>query len=109
MDIRNISEIESFNGIDGLTRLLSNNCNSLSYVIQGFESKRHMHKKSDEIYLIVRGHGITYINDESKEIASGDRIVVPKGTYHYFERRGIDTFEMIVLSCPAFDSSDVSF
>lgn len=44
----------------------------------------HVHPEC-EYFLVVRGSGVVYVDDESVPVKDGDAIAVPSGARHHFE------------------------
>ena len=42
----------------------------------------HLHRESEEIYLVASGSGRMLLGDETRPIAAGDCVVIPPGTVH---------------------------
>ena len=66
------------------------------------DSKRHYHKKTTEVYHILRGYGVLEIGSDRIDLRPGLTILIEKGTPH----RGWGDFETIVVVVPAFDPAD---
>jgi len=48
----------------------------------GRATQRHHHRLSEEFYFILEGNGTMEIDGEPREIARGDAILIPPGTWH---------------------------
>jgi mannose-6-phosphate isomerase-like protein (cupin superfamily) len=57
---------------------------------------RHFHAGVDEVYLVIKGTGIVYINDESAPIAYGDAVPVRAREIHSIENNSTEPLELIV-------------
>jgi mannose-6-phosphate isomerase-like protein (cupin superfamily) len=51
----------------------------------------------DEIYVIVRGHGVLYHDGKRDAFAAGDLLFVAAGTEHYFEEFSDDLAVWVVF------------
>lgn len=57
---------------------------------------RHLHSGVDEVYLVIKGKGKVYVNDEWADIAYGDAVPVRAGEMHSLESTETDPLELIV-------------
>ena len=46
--------------------------------------KKHSHQHAEEIMYMLKGRGISGVNDKETEIAAGDTVWVPRGAVHWF-------------------------
>jgi len=46
--------------------------------------KKHTHQYAEEIMYMVKGRGISGVNDQETEIEAGDTVWVPRGAVHWF-------------------------
>ena len=46
--------------------------------------KKHSHQHAEEIMYMLKGRGISGVNDMEVEIAAGDTVWVPRGAVHWF-------------------------
>lgn len=46
--------------------------------------KKHIHKNAEEIMYMLKGRGITGVDDRETEIQAGDTVWVPRGAVHWF-------------------------
>ncbi|HHH27517.1 MAG TPA: cupin domain-containing protein [Polyangiaceae bacterium] len=61
---------------------------------------RHAHEDSTEVVGLLSGEGIMGIGDESREVASGDVLVMPKGVEHDYTPAGTETLFAVQLYLP---------
>ena len=108
MEIKNIEDIEFCDDINGRVQKLYENENfSLRYAVAGL-FKKHKHKKTDEVYYVLRGEGFVEVDGDKEDIKAGDIVPIPKGEFHYFEsNKRLGPFEMLIVSYPKCNSSDV--
>ncbi len=57
---------------------------------------RHYHSGVDEVYLVIKGKGKVYVNDEVADIAYGDAVPIHAGEIHSLESTDTDPLEMVV-------------
>lgn len=88
-------------------------CTSMSLaeivIPAGVAVREHFHKKHEEIYHIVSGHGLMTLNGNTTEVGPGDTVVVHIGERHkILAHKGAD-LEMLVASVPAWSEADLNF
>jgi len=71
----------------------------------GGSTRAHFHRKSEEIYLVIRGSGRMLLGEEMREIEAGDCVVIPPGTVH---RLWADPDALVVVcsSVPPYSHED---
>ena len=47
-------------------------------------TKKHFHSEAEEIMYILKGRGISGVNETETEISAGDTVWVPRGAVHWF-------------------------
>lgn len=57
---------------------------------------RHYHAGVDEVYLVIKGKGKVYVNDEVADIAYGDAIPVKAGEIHSLESSANEPLELVI-------------
>jgi quercetin dioxygenase-like cupin family protein len=86
VELRSLTEAEPFTTKDGSTirELHHTPAQSLAEASlePGQATQRHYHARSEEIYLITAGGGVLEVAGESREVAEGDAIVIPRGAWH---------------------------
>lgn len=80
---------------------------SISYVTIIDKSKPHLHKKTEEIYFVLKGNGIMTVDDESCNVEKDDIISIPQNKFHTIEKTSNGALELIVVTHPKFDIDDV--
>ena len=58
----------------------------------GSTAGRHYHEGVDEVYLVIKGKGKVYVNDEWADVAYGDAIPVKAGEIHSLSRGTVQYF-----------------
>ncbi|HZO50559.1 MAG TPA: cupin domain-containing protein [Gaiellaceae bacterium] len=48
----------------------------------GQATRRHVHRRSEEIYLVLEGGGRMEVDGEERDVAAGDAILIPPGAWH---------------------------
>jgi len=62
----------------------------------GSTDGRHYHAGVDEVYLVIKGKGKVYVNDEWADIAYGDAVPVKAGEIHSLESSATEPLELVV-------------
>ena len=57
---------------------------------------RHYHAGVDEVYLVIKGKGKVYVNDEVADIAYGDAVPVKAGEIHSLESSATEPLELVI-------------
>ena len=63
-------------------------------------SEPHRFKAASEVYYILRGNGMMYINGESAEVGPGDTIYIPPMAVQSIENLGDDDLEFLCIVNP---------
>lgn len=59
-------------------------------------------KECAEIYYVVSGSGVVFIEDERFELGEGDAILIAKNKKYYVEANNLN---LVIPTCPAWDAS----
>lgn len=62
----------------------------------------HCLKNSSEVYYIIKGEGIMYINDEQEKVSSGDMVYIPPFSKQRIKNTGSSDLEFICIVDPAW-------
>ncbi len=108
MKIKNRNEIPFIDDTCGKIQEMHQSKNlSVSYATIAGKAKPHKHKVMEEVYYVVKGAGNIVIGGETFKIKSGDIISIPKNEIHYVENTSVEPIELVVVTHPRFDYSDV--
>lgn len=72
-------------------------------------AKKHSHLIMEEIYYVTKGSGELVLGDKVLKIKEGDTIPIPKNTAHQLRTVDGKPFDIIFVTYPRFDLSDVYF
>jgi quercetin dioxygenase-like cupin family protein len=97
----------NFDGPPGLEFRLATNALGLEQCGLGYQRipprcrfpYGHTHKKQEEVYVVVRGHGRMKLDDDIVELEEWDVVRVPPGTWRGYEA-GPEGLEMLVFGAP---------
>jgi mannose-6-phosphate isomerase-like protein (cupin superfamily) len=115
MDVKNLDDVPAFTTKDGseIRELLAhrnsvirNQSLAEARVPVGGSTLEHYHPKTEEIYYITAGAGRMRIEDETRDVESGDAIAIPPGRRHKIWNTGNETLKLLCCCSPAYDHSD---
>jgi mannose-6-phosphate isomerase-like protein (cupin superfamily) len=66
----------------------------------------HYHKKTEELYHIIKGEGTMYIEDEKRIISVGDTVVILPGQKHKIKNHNDADLVMLVMCAPGYEDED---
>jgi mannose-6-phosphate isomerase-like protein (cupin superfamily) len=72
----------------------------------GGATTEHYHPIAEELYLVTAGTGRLRIEDEERDIAAGDCIVIPPGARHKLFNSGNDVLRVVCACAPAYSHED---
>ena len=115
MDVKNVSDAPAFITKDGseIRELLAyrnsavrNQSLAEARVAVGASTQEHYHPKAEEIYFITHGAGRMRIEDEVREVKTGDAIAIPPGKKHKLWNTGAEPLRLLCCSAPCYEHSD---
>ena len=106
MNITHLGELPVIDSPCGaLKELFESDALSIAHVVVSSLSKKHFHKKSEEIYYITKGEGFVVFDDKELEVKEGDTITLPRQTPHALRpKKG--SFELLAISSPKWVPED---
>ncbi len=108
IQIINTSSVKTISDVCGTIKELYSSENiSFSIAEISGTSTPHKHKQMEEIYFVLSGTGIIYIGDDLLPIKPGDLIPIPKDILHHIKTNQNEVLELVVITHPKFDKSDV--
>jgi mannose-6-phosphate isomerase-like protein (cupin superfamily) len=72
----------------------------------GTRTAAHHHPKTEEIYYILSGAGIMYLETESRRVSRGDAIAIPPGAVHWIENLGPADLVFLCACAPGYEHTD---
>jgi len=72
----------------------------------GARSNPHRHLRTNELWMIVRGELVVYLEGWSEYIRSGNQFVVPAGTGHMVENVGGEEAVLVYKRSTVYDPDD---
>jgi mannose-6-phosphate isomerase-like protein (cupin superfamily) len=67
---------------------------------------RHHHLETEEVYYILNGTGRMTVGSDTREVASGDAIFIPRGHTHTLENTGSTPMTILLVCGPAYSYED---
>lgn len=115
MFVKNLNDCNEFSANDGcaIRELLHPEQDphvlpySMAYarVEAGKSSYRHLLKQT-EVYFIIKGSGCMHIDAETREVDTGDTVVIPAQAQQWIENTGADTLEFLAIVSPPWRADD---
>jgi mannose-6-phosphate isomerase-like protein (cupin superfamily) len=115
MDIKNISEMPPFITKDGseIRELLAYRNSSVrnqslaeARIPVGGSTQEHYHPRAEEIYFITAGSGRMRVENETRDVKTGDAIAIPPGQKHKLWNTGGETLKLLCCCAPGYEHSD---
>ena len=115
MDVINLNEATPFTTKDGseIRELLAhrnsvirNQSLAEARVPVGGSTLEHFHRNTEEIYFITSGTGRMRIENETREVLSGDAIAIPPGRRHKIWNTGRDPLRLLCCCAPGYEHED---
>jgi len=75
-------------------------------VAAGASTRRHRHRRAEEVYLVTSGVGTMELGNESFAVAAGDAVAIPPGTPHRLWNRGSEPLVVLCCCAPAYHDAD---
>jgi quercetin dioxygenase-like cupin family protein len=66
----------------------------------------HHHAEHDELVMILEGKGTFTIEGQTREVAPGDILVIPRGAVHSYVHQGDGVTAVVSVFSPKFDPKD---
>ncbi|HVS99829.1 MAG TPA: cupin domain-containing protein, partial [Solirubrobacterales bacterium] len=66
----------------------------------------HLHRRSEELYLLVAGSGVLWVDGEERAVAAGDCVAIPPGTPHRLANVGEVDLVVVCACSPPYSHQD---
>lgn len=115
MDIRNAARLEAAQTLDQslVTELFHPRNDGIqdysiaqATVPAGSSTRRHAHKRAQEVYYILDGEGLMEVGNESERVGPGDAILIPAGTPHRITAMWPKRLDLLCICCPEYADDD---
>jgi mannose-6-phosphate isomerase-like protein (cupin superfamily) len=111
MHILSARTVEAFTTKDGSTirELHHTERQSLAEatLVQGQVTERHLHRESEEIYVILEGEGDLEVDGERTRVGPGDAVLITPGAWH--EIRALAPLRFLCCCAPPYSHEDTFF
>ena len=113
MDITSLNRVESFTTKDGSEIRELHHTEAQSLAEASLEpdqaTQRHYHRRSEEIYFVLKGSGDMEVDGEHKRIAVGDAVLIPPGAWHTLHNNGTSELRILCCCAPPYAHDDTYF
>jgi mannose-6-phosphate isomerase-like protein (cupin superfamily) len=115
MDVKNLNEVAPFITKDGseIRELLAHRNSAIrnqslaeARLPAGSATQEHFHPHTEEIYFITHGAGKIRIEDETRDVRTGDAIAIPPGKRHKLWNTGTGILHLLCCCAPAYEHAD---
>jgi mannose-6-phosphate isomerase-like protein (cupin superfamily) len=116
MTIVHLAEQRPFTTVDGSTiRSILDRTNAPvqqqslaeARLAAGGATQKHYHRLAEEIYFILEGSGTIEIEGGSRQVASGDAILIPAGAWHTITAH--EALRFLCCCAPPYSHEDTYF
>lgn len=75
-------------------------------VAPGATTFEHLHRSSEELYLVTSGSGTLRVGEEERRVAAGDCVAIPPGTPHRLHNDGEVDLVVVCACSPPYSHED---
>ena len=117
MQVRSRADAEPFTTKDGSTiRVLldreaggaANQSLAEATLAAGQSTQRHYHARTEEIYVVLEGHGEMEVDGARREVGPEDAVLIPPGAWHEL-RATPGPLRFLCCCAPAYSHEDTYF
>jgi mannose-6-phosphate isomerase-like protein (cupin superfamily) len=113
MDLVSLHRVASFTTKDGseIRELHHTGAQSLAEATLEPDqaTQRHYHRRSEEIYFVLKGSGDMELDGEHRRIAVGDAVLIPPGAWHSLHNNGTSELRILCCCSPPYAHEDTYF
>lgn len=81
---------------------------ALATVAGGQSTLAHIHGLSEEVYYVLEGAGVLYLDAVAREIGPGEAHLIPAGVEHKVVAVGPGHLRILCLCAPAYQHDDTT-
>ena len=75
-------------------------------LLPGGETEPHVHRRTEEIYYILRGVGTMAVGATRRDVGPGDGILIPPGARHTIRNLGTEPLVFLCCCAPPYSHED---
>lgn len=79
---------------------------ALAVIDPGTATLRHSHRTSEEVYYVLRGHGVLQVGGAQIAVAPGEAHLIAAGTEHSIRCVGAAPLEILCACAPPYRHDD---
>src|SRR5262249_27332145 len=115
MHVRSYAELEPFVSLDGseirewagrVSAPARNQSLAEAIVAPGGATTEHLHRTSEELYLVTAGEGLLVIDGEERAVGEGDCALIPPGARHKLFNTGTVALKVLCACSPPYAEED---
>jgi mannose-6-phosphate isomerase-like protein (cupin superfamily) len=115
MHVTSYAQIEPFTTLDGsqirewagrVSAPSRNQSLAEATVPVGGATTAHLHRSSEELYLVTAGRGRLVLGDEERVVEKGDCALIPPGTSHKLFNLGEEPLRILCACAPPYSDED---
>lgn len=72
----------------------------------GARTTAHLHRRTEELYLITNGTGAMRVGSDTRDVGPGDCIVIPPGEEHQLVNTGGAPLRLLCCCSPPYSDED---
>lgn len=111
MEVQSLAAAEPFTTKDGSTirELHHTEAQSLAEATlePGQATERHYHRRTEEIYFLLEGHGEMEVDGSVRQVGPGDAVLIPPGAWHQI--RAESPLRFLCSCAPPYSHDDTFF
>lgn len=85
---------------------IKNQSLALAVVAPQKRTKLHHHKNSEEVYFVLEGDGIIYLDGKEFKAEKNNAVLIKTGLKHNIKNTGSKELKFLCISSPAYNHDD---
>lgn len=73
----------------------------------GSQQEVHLHRDSEQVYVIVRGRGTMIVDGEERRVEAGCAVLIPPLTRHAIRNTGDEPLEYVTATTPPLEAGKI--
>jgi mannose-6-phosphate isomerase-like protein (cupin superfamily) len=75
--------------------------------VQPGAAQQPHHHVPEQVYVIVRGSGMMYVDDAAKSVTVGDIVYISPNATHFIKNTGDEVLSYVSAATPSFESEPI--